>query len=88
MGVGGFANAPLLSVVATEDLRRAIGTRFVCGGGCDEISLIVEIVLAVSAAMLGLSMLAVEMDACFTGRMGTEVWNCGCGCGCGCIWAC
>ena len=77
---------PLLSVVAIEDLRRAIGTLFACWGGRLDISLAVDIVLAVSAARLGLLTLAVETDGCLTGRIGTEVWNCGCGCGC--CWSC
>lgn len=62
----------MLSVVAIEDVRRAIGTLFVCCGGRLEISLTVEIVLAVSAVMLGLLILAVEMDGCLITRMGTE----------------
>jgi len=65
----------LLSVVAIEDVRRAIGTRLGCCGGRLDISLTVDIVLAVSAVKLGLLMLAVEMDGCLPGRMGTEVWN-------------
>lgn len=73
----------MLSVVAIEDVRRAMGTRFVCCGGWVDISLIVDMVLAVSAAMLGLRMLAVETEGCLIGRMGTEAWNCSCGCGCG-----
>jgi hypothetical protein len=64
-----------------EDVRRAIGTLLVCGwGGRLEISLTVEIVLAVSAVMLGLLILAVEMDGCLSGRIGTEDWKCCCGC--------
>lgn len=78
---------PLLSLVAMEDVRRAMGTRFVLDAGRLDTSLIVEIVDAVSAVMLGLLILAVEMLGCFTGRSGTEAWNCGCDCACGWIWA-
>lgn len=82
--VRGFG-LPLLSVVAIEDVRRAIGTLLVCCcGGKLEISLTVEIVLAVSAVLLGLLMLAVEMEGCLNGRIGTDAWNCCCGC----CWSC
>lgn len=74
--VGGI---PLLSVVAIEDVRRAIGTLFDCWGGRLDISLTVDMVLAVSAVMLGLRMLALDIDGCLTGRIGTEAWNPGCG---------
>lgn len=67
----GKGGAPLLSVVAIEEVRRAIGTLFACCGGRLDISLTVDNVLAVSAAMLGLLMLAVEVDGCLTGRTGT-----------------
>lgn len=79
---------PLLSLVAMEDVRRAMGTRFVEDAGRLDISLMVEIVDAVSAVMLGLLMLAVEILGCLTGRSGTEGWNCGGGCACGWIWYC
>lgn len=69
----------MLSVVAMEEVRRAMGTRAVWGGGWVDISLMVEIVLAVSAARLGLRILWVEIDGCLIGRIGTEAWNCGCG---------
>lgn len=68
----GVEDLPLLSVVAIEDVRRAMGTRLLCWVGWVDSSLIVEIVLAVSAVMLGLRMLWVETDGCLIGRMGTE----------------
>ncbi len=62
----------MLSVVAIEDVRRAIGTLFDCCGGRLDISLAVDMVLA---SALGLLMLVVEMEGCLTGRIGTEAWN-------------
>lgn len=70
------AEVPLLSLVAMDDVRRAMGTRFVVDdAGWLDTSLMVEMVDAVSAVMLGLRMLAVEMLGCLTGRSGTEAWN-------------
>lgn len=67
----------MLSLVPMDDVRRAIGTRFVVDAGRLDTLLMVEMVDAVSAVMLGLRMLAVEMPGCLTGRSGTEAWNCG-----------
>jgi hypothetical protein len=69
---GQRGRVPLLSLVPMEDVRRAMGTRFVVDAGRLDTSLMVEIVDAVSAVMLGLRMLAVEMLGCLTGRRGTE----------------
>lgn len=49
-------------------------------------SLTVDIVLAVSAVILGLLILVVEMEGCLTGRIGTDAWKCGWGGGCCWSW--